>query len=203
MRFLNPYYWFYRFAKWRVTVWSDRRNMQMAGDVAVVAEHNRLHPDDCQVYVPYLPLVIISTNGEKSYRYLAWEAWVNIKCQKNVAREESKQTKVKVLPGPALNKNRLIREQLFEKLSEARGQIPVTVSKIIGRPARWLDHKNYAGRFDGSEQALEVFNVNADEQLQVLQTLQSCRSALEKKAGAPLMFIFHTEERSKKLLNSK
>lgn len=75
--------------------------------------------------------------------------------------------------------------------------IPETVSGILGRPARWLSPDSYAAGFDGSERALEVFDVEADEQLGLLQLLRPHRKELEAIAGGPLVFIFHTKARSR------
>lgn len=77
-----------------------------------------------------------------------------------------------------------------------RDNVPALVSSILERPVRWASQDYYAGPYDGRENTLEVFNVNAADQLSMMRKIRPERAALDAVAGGPLVFVFHTEERT-------
>lgn len=79
-----------------------------------------------------------------------------------------------------------------------RENVPALASYIFERPVRWASQSSYAGRYDGHENTLEVFNVNATDQLSMLRKIRPERATLEAAAGGPLVVVFHTEERTRR-----
>ena len=97
----NPCYWSYCLWKRRYNKWTAKRDLQIEEDLKIVGEHNRLHPEDLRIYVPYIPLKVIFTGSNS--RWLAKAAEVKINC--GLLKETVKlygDKRVRVVPPPAL-----------------------------------------------------------------------------------------------------
>ena len=73
------------------------------------------------------------------------------------------------------------------------------IHEFTGRPARWATEGTLWGDYDGRENTLEVFNVDAKEQRALYRQMRPMREALEQEVGAPLIVLFHTRKESLRL----
>ena len=80
-----------------------------------------------------------------------------------------------------------------------RAHVPERVSVLLGRPARWLPSGFALGDYDGVERTLEVFNVDAREELSLRRMIRSHRAELEAAAGGSIVFVFHSRFESIRL----
>jgi hypothetical protein len=74
--------------------------------------------------------------------------------------------------------------------------VPSMVARVLERPARWAPPGSFIGEYDGQERTLQVFNVDAREQLRLLEHLEPHRSLLEQVAGGPLVVMFFSVAQS-------
>jgi len=81
----------------------------------------------------------------------------------------------------------------------SRADVPRRVAEILGHPARWASPGRSVGSYDGCERTLDIFNADAGEQLSLLRELRAERSDLERAAGGPLVFVFHTPAETQRL----
>ena len=76
-----------------------------------------------------------------------------------------------------------------------RDTILKEVAYILGRPVQWADRSRYVNSFDGIDRAVEVYNVEADKHLALLENLRPHRENWEKALGGPMVFLFFTQEK--------
>lgn len=74
--------------------------------------------------------------------------------------------------------------------------IPAIFAQLWRRPARWALDESLLGGFEGSARTLQVFNVELDEQFQLLEQLERYRPWLERVAGGPILVMFFTTKQS-------
>lgn len=74
--------------------------------------------------------------------------------------------------------------------------VPAIFAQLWRRPARWAPEESLLGGFDGSARTLQVFNVELDEQFELLEQLEHHRPWLERAAGGPILVMFFTTKQS-------
>jgi hypothetical protein len=67
-----------------------------------------------------------------------------------------------------------------------------------GRPVAWAGVRA-VGDYDGRERALDVFNADARDQLELLTRFRSLRSEVEAALGGSLIVLFHTTAETTRL----
>lgn len=76
-----------------------------------------------------------------------------------------------------------------------REDVPKFVSILLdGRPVKWGES---VFGFAGRERTLQIFNVDIDERRDLLRSLDRDKDRLEKAAGGPLVFVFHSVKQTK------
>jgi len=67
-----------------------------------------------------------------------------------------------------------------------------------GRPVAWADSRA-VGDYDGRERALDVFNAEARDQLELLTRFRPLRPEIEAVLGGPIIVLFHTTAETTRL----
>lgn len=76
--------------------------------------------------------------------------------------------------------------------------VPLMVSRILGRPARWAPAGSFLGGYEGADRTLQVFDTVTVDQTRFLEMLEPHRPELEQAAGGPLVVIFYSPEQSRR-----
>ena len=81
-----------------------------------------------------------------------------------------------------------------------RAMIVRRVADLVGgRAVRWLPADRAFGGYDGRENTLEIFNVEAKEQRSLLRSVSPGRAEIERAIGGPLIVVFHTPSETSRL----
>lgn len=79
-------------------------------------------------------------------------------------------------------------------------EIPGRVAELLGgRSVQWVPPSRRIGDYDGRHRTLEIFDVPAGEQRQILRQLRPSRPEIERTIGGPLLIIFHTPGETERL----
>lgn len=82
--------------------------------------------------------------------------------------------------------------------SVRRASVPLMVSHIVDRPARWAPEGSFLRAYDGAERTLQVFNAATADQERLLELVEPHRPTLERYAGGPLVILFYTVDQSRR-----
>lgn len=80
----------------------------------------------------------------------------------------------------------------------SRAAVPLMVSHILDRPARWTPPGSFLGGYDGADRTVQVFNTAVGDQLRLLERLEPHRPLLERYASGPVVILFYTTAQSRK-----
>jgi hypothetical protein len=69
---------------------------------------------------------------------------------------------------------------------------------FAGRPVAWAGARA-VGDYDGRERTLDVFNVDARDQLDLLKRFRGVRPEIEAALGGPVIVLFHTTKETARL----
>jgi hypothetical protein len=77
-----------------------------------------------------------------------------------------------------------------------RDEVVSAVREVVdGRHVRWRSPGGVY--FDGAERTLEIYDVEARDQLVLLKGLREMRTAIDDAAGGPVVYIFYTPSQSR------
>jgi hypothetical protein len=77
----------------------------------------------------------------------------------------------------------------------ARHDVLVLFRRAVGnKPVVWASERTTLGDYEGHDVTLEVFDVPAEEQRDLLRTLRPERQAAADLLGGPVQVVFHTPD---------
>lgn len=79
-----------------------------------------------------------------------------------------------------------------------REEVPAFVTSVLRRDARWAEATELLVAYDGHQRTMLVFEVEAREQMQMLEAVHPHQPALEAAAGGPIVFIFFTASQTQR-----
>lgn len=82
---------------------------------------------------------------------------------------------------------------------DPREEVRRFFEKATERPVRWADSATTLGDFDARNVALEIFDVAARDELNLLRVLRSAREWAATKLGVPVVIVFHTPKETDRL----
>lgn len=82
---------------------------------------------------------------------------------------------------------------------DQREEVRRFFEKATERPVRWADSSTTLGDFDARGAALEIFDVAARDELNLLRVLRSAREWAKSLLARPVVIVFHTPQETDRL----